>query len=499
MEAKLKTAEFTCYNKSYTAVQRKEESRDAVVPDTQPDIAEVLYCSGKLLIRSKDVSAGRVRIEASIPADVLYRGEDGRIYTVEVTVPVFLSAEDEKISDQSLAAARLELLKLEARPLNPRKILVRGELSAEIDVFSDGRLTFTEDVEDLEHIRSHVSAREVSIVSAVTEKTFALTDEISMPPAAEGAKNVIHSGCSCTVDEVKAVGTKLIVKGRVKSRLLLINGDGELCHLEPTTDYSQIIEIGREAGNGASELWIIPSGVYCSISSESEARIGLEFHMVAQLICRSSMNIEYVDDAYSNCFELSPQWTELKLERVQEAGRLHESVRQLFETSRGLSEVLYSNVSPGRPIFEKGRMLLPISLSAVCGGAEGPWCEKRKTEISLRLPSEKGEYLLKSLELTDWAVLPVPGGMELRLELFAELFTREEDNLKYVSVLSYDEEKPLDNSSKPSLTLLRIGPDDELWGLAREYCSYPEAILSANGIGDISEAIGKLILIPKTN
>ena len=51
MEAKLKKAEYACWDKSFSLIQRKEESRDAVVPDTQPDIAEVLFCAPTVLIR----------------------------------------------------------------------------------------------------------------------------------------------------------------------------------------------------------------------------------------------------------------------------------------------------------------------------------------------------------------------------------------------------------------------------------------------------------------
>ncbi len=499
MEAKLKIADFDCYNKSFSIVQRKEESRDAVVPDTQPDIAEVLYCAGKVLIRSKDVSAGRVRIEANIPASVLYRGEDSKIYTVELNVPVFMGAEDEKIKDESLATAQLTLLGLEARALNPRKVLVRAEMAAEICAFERDKLSVTDGVDDDGHIHSRIAEHEISPISAVTEKTFALTDEISLPPAVGERPQIIESGCECVVDEVKSVGTKLIIKGRVKSQLLLINEDNELCHLEPVTDFSQIIEAGTEMGAGSKLVWLTPSGAYCHISSESEGRLALEFHMVAQIVCRSDIKLHCLDAAYSNRYELVPQWSELKVERVSEPGVIRENLRQLFETARSLNEVLYASARIGRAVFEKGKMLLPVTFAALCAGGDGPWCEKRRTEIAFRLPAEDMDFSLKSAEILDCAVLPVPGGLELRLELAVEVCAREEESLRFIATLGYDEEKPIDNSEKPSLVLLRLKNEDELWDIARENCSNVEAILAANGIEDHADALGKLILIPKTS
>lgn len=498
MEAKLKIGEFDCYNKSYCLSLRKEESRDAVVPDTQPDIAEVLYCGGRLIIRSKDVSAGRIKVEAIVPADVLYKGEDGRLYSVELSIPVFLSAEDDKISDGALATAKLELYKLEARALNPRKIMVRAEIAAELAAYDSDKIALARGVEDCEHIKSRIGSREISIISAVTEKSFALTDEINLPPAAEGVKNIIYTGCSCSVDDIKPVGTKLIVKGRVRNRLIYMNANGELCYLEPSTDYSQIIELGKEAGSGTNSVWIIPSGAYCSLSPENEGKISLEMHLVAQVICRSKLTVEYIDDVYSNCFCLLPEWSEVEIEQVNDGVRLRESVRQLFETSRALSEVVYSGVRAESAVFRGGKMLLPLSFTAICLGNDGLWNENRRCEIELRLPGEKGEYFEDSVEISDWSLLPVPGGMELRLEISAKVILRQEDKIKYVSSICFDEENPSDNSLKPSLTLLRVKENDDIWALARENCSSPEAILSANGVEDIRSAAGKLILIPKT-
>ncbi len=499
MEAKLKIADYDCYNKSFSTIQRKEESRDAVVPDTQPDIAEVLFCGGKLLIRSKDISAGRVRIEANLPACVLYRGEDGKIYTVDVSVPVFLSAEDDKISDEATATARLKLLGLEARALNPRKVLVNAELSAEISVYESGKFSLAEGVEEESHIKSRVVEKEISLIAAVTEKSFALSGELILPPAVDQGAKLIDCGCECVVDELKTVGSKLIVKGRVKSALMLINPDGELCHLEPVTDFSQIIDIGRELGGGASFVWLIPSGSYCHISPESEGRIVLEYHMVAQLVCRNDVAICCVDEAYSNQYELSPQWTELKAERVREPGRIRESFRQLFETARGLGEVMYAGAWLGVTHIEKGKLVLPLTFSAVCCDSDGPWCEKRRCELGMRLPAGELELSLKSVEIIECSVLPVPGGMELRIELSAELFAREEECLRPVCSIEYDEDRPLDNSSRPSLVLLRPQNGDELWDIARANCSDVRAILAANELENVPEAIGRLILIPKTN
>lgn len=498
MEAKLKIAELNCYNKSCTYSRTREETRDAVVPDTMPDIAEVLCCVGNLLIRSKDVSAGRVRVEANVQANILYKGEDGAFCAVDVTVPIFISVEDEAVADGSMASAELKLINLEARTLNPRKVLVRAEINACVNVYEGGKLCVTEGAEEDRHIHARVTEREISLVTAITEKTFALADEMSMPPAAEGVKEPMCAGCECSVDEVKCVGTKLIVKGRVKSRLVMINASGEICRLEPVTDFSQIIELGSEAGEGLYHVWLIPSGFYCRVSEENEGRLSFEYHLVAQLIGYGSVRVKFMDDAYSNSYELDCAYEEKTLERVSSLGIFRESQRQLFETARPVSEVLYSSYNVGIPSFNREKMLLPLCFTAVCSAGDDVWCERRSLSLSFRLPERDCEFWLKSAEMSEFVVLPVPGGLEARMEDVAEICCRQSGAHRCVASVSYDENAALDLSDKPSLVLLRPKSGDELWDIARENCSSVEAILAVNGIDGASEAVGRLIIIPKS-
>ena len=418
MEARLKTTEFDCRKRSFFTKLRKEESRDCVVPDTMPDVAEVLGCWGTLLIRSKEAAAGRIRIEANIPAGVLCRGEDGNLLIVDVSVPVFLSADAESIAEGAAACAEMKMLNLEARTLNPRKILVTAEISAEISAYEEDKCRWTQGVEGAEHIHCHFSTETVNPVVAVTEKTFAVTDELSVPECAVGADNFCFTSCCCMADEIKSVGTKLVVKGRVKSSIAVLSG-GKLCAFETVTDFSQIIELHQEAASGMCRVWLMPSGVYCSLAPDNTARLNVEYHLVAQAVCHGELEMRFVDDAYSNLREIRWESAELKGMTAEVLPPQRETVRQLFETLRGVENVVFSSCSVGDAVFDGDKMLLPVKMLALCEGGSELWREKRSFEVSLRVPKGEGEKLCLAAELKDIMLLPVPGGLELRLEAYA--------------------------------------------------------------------------------
>ena len=499
MEAKLLTAEKECFCKAFVLEQRKEEGRDAVVPDTQPDISEVLLSGAKLLIRSKDVLQGKIRIEAAVVANILYKGDDGKIWSVEINTPFFFSVEDERIGENAEAMARLLLLSMDAKAINPRKVQLRTELCCEMSIYEKSSVVYTESVEEGESVKSHHGKERVSIISCVGEKTFSLLDEISVPGETKGNINVLCFGIESKVDELKTVGSKMIVKGRIKSRLAIIDGEENLSYLEPITDFSQIIELKQEIDLGACDLWLTPSGAYCGASSEEEGKISLEYHMVAQFVCCEDVNIEYVDEVYSNIYNLDVSNKAIIFERNREESPMRETFRHLYESPLPVKDVVCSLIRAGKPSYEPGKMIVPYYFSAICANENGLFSEKHRGDISFKTGKEPGNYKLKNMEIKSWSAMAVPGGMEIRMDAEAQITENEKVEVCYIDKVEYDEESIIDTSSLPSLVLLRFGEGDKLWDIAKENCSCVDAIMEVNEMEKAEERIGKLILIPKTS
>lgn len=497
MEAKLKYELLDFCNKIYEKNLRKEQTQDCVVPDTLPDIASVLHTAGCLLIRSKDTSPGRVKLEANIPAKVVFLAEDGGVFSMEVNVPVFLSAEDEAISQDCSCTAELKLISLETRLLNPRKVLLRAEVSGEIACYAPGSLACPVAVEEGEHIHTRSRTRRMGFVSAVSEKTFAITDEQPLPAGME-AGDILCADVEVFADDVKQVHSRMIVKGRIKSSLLLREED-RLVPLELSTDFSQIMEWGGAEADFA-RAWMIPSGIYHYISAgEGEKRLCLEAHLVTQLLCRESRELQLLDDAYSNEYTLECGFETLSCREVSHGPILRADHRQLWEI-RDMGRYLCCGHSWGSPRSADDRLLLPLSLNCLYLDGEGrPRCEKLETELEFENRGGEDRRLeLCPPELMECSLSSLPGGVELRLTAQARSLAVSEINHRCLKSLEYDESSPEDISRKPSLTLLKATSGDDLWTLARENCSTVEAIVEANRLDESGENWEKLLLIPKS-
>lgn len=497
MQAKLKYEFIDCWNKSLEKTLRKEETQDCVVPDTMPDASRILYTLGSLLIRSKDVTAGKLKLEANIPTKVVFRDEDGGLSVVEVNVPVYISVEDDSLAEDSFCTADMKLVSLEARLLNPRKVLVRAEISAQVCGYNKAQIGYSVGVEEQEHIHTRLQAAQLSFVSAVTEKTFALSDEQALPSGLEQGE-ILCSAVDLFADDVKQLGSKLIIKGRIKSRLLLRHSAG-LSPLEAATDFSQIVEC-TGAENCAVSMSLTPSGAHHYISSESgEARLCMEFHLVAQIRCSETKMPLCLVDAYSNRYGLDCTRSESLCEKLCARPFRRSSARQLYEI-KGVADIISCSHIWGSPKLMGEKLSLPLTVQCLYADEDGELkCEKLTTELCFDSDEQTScRTVVKSIELSECGVASLPGGIELRVAAQAEFAAISEESFVCLGEISYDEEKTEDISRKPSIVLLRANSGDDLWTLARENCSTVEAITEANHLENEEGDWEKLLLIPKS-
>ena len=189
MELTMKRERVECCEKVFEYCAPAEEAAETVIPDTMPDVERVLCAGGTAIIRSKEVQEGRVSLTAGVAATVIYtpEGEEGT-RCVSAAVPFSISLEAPGVTAGSAAVCMLSVTGIEARILNPRKLLIRAVLSVHVECYERRELETVCGVDcgGERQIESLVETCAVSPVVAVKEKTFTLTDEYrfdGLPPA----------------------------------------------------------------------------------------------------------------------------------------------------------------------------------------------------------------------------------------------------------------------------------------------------------------------------
>ena len=500
MELNFKSAEIPCWTEVFSQTLRREAAQEAIVPDTLPDIGTILSSSGQVLIRGKDVGEGRVRIETNLPIKIACEGSSGEgVFLQEMDIPLTLSVEDPAISEAAPCVAELALTTLEVKAPNPRKLSVRAEVTARLRCFSPDRLLLPgvpEQAAEGVHLREQEWA--LTKIAAVTEKTFILTDEFTLPQD-RPAVSLLDSQLLLDTPDCRTVGNKLVIKGAARSRLVYLTEDGTAAPLEVSTEFNQILEADSLPENPLVQLALIPSGVYYEFNGEGKAG-NLELHLVAQAVICGAETVRGVVDAYSNANPLEADTEELPLRRVLRSVTQQETLAERINLPQPAEAVTAVTVQPGVPIGEGDGIRLPLTVSACYQTAAGELRTLRHG-TSVRFPGETEAN--RRVEPTgvcvqELTLLPSGSGLELRAAVELRGLLWEEASVTCISALRFDPEERLDSAVWPSLVLLRPEESMELWTLARENHSTVEAIRESNHLeGEEVSGGEKLLLIPK--
>ena len=103
---------------------------DMIVPDSKPDLQEILRCQGNVKIREKRVTDDRISFSGDLEISVLYRAKNGErpLYAMQASLPLedFLHIDGlEKDMETSLDAVPEHL---DCQIINDRKIGVKAVL-----------------------------------------------------------------------------------------------------------------------------------------------------------------------------------------------------------------------------------------------------------------------------------------------------------------------------------------------------------------------------------
>lgn len=121
----------------------------------------------------------------------------------------------------SAAVCMLSVTGIEARILNPRKLLIRAVLSVHVECYERRELETVCGVDcgGERQIESLVETCAVSPVVAVKEKTFTLTDEYRFDGLSPAGELLWHS-VGIVPGSVRNVGSKLVFGGTVRLAVL---------------------------------------------------------------------------------------------------------------------------------------------------------------------------------------------------------------------------------------------------------------------------------------
>lgn len=472
-------------------VQLAEETAEAIVPDSCPDAAEVLFTSGLAFLRGREVGEGSLALSVGVSASALLKVEGrDRPEIIEVYIPMTLKVEHEGLHSDEPCRVWVELRRLDSHLINPRKVLVRATVAVYYWCYqrqSQEHLTecISQDVEVLQQVAP------IRCLKALGEKNYTVEDRITV-----AGKAAQLGGCQVELEhqDARLTGTRAVLRGVAKLQILCLDEADKPYAAQAQVPFSQYIDLGDCLETDELQLHSLLTGADISPDGEGSLHVTLQITTTAEVWGKTE--IPYIGDIYSLVGEVTPE----------EETRCFDSLvdRQLFSpTGYGVMEQLGNRVLFAAPTMgeisisrrqELVEFTLPVTVQLLCQGESGE-LQGETCRIELTATTQASEQCRFEVSAGDIRVqLGQEGGMNVQVSGTMALATFGELTVREITGAQLSEEG--EHPDGPGLIIRRPKPGESLWDMAKQYRTTREAILRANGLEEngVGEA---MLLIPR--
>ena len=516
-------------NKNINLSERKELmftreiQNDIVLPDYCDDISRIIRVDAKPIIKNKYANKDVARVNGIVAVTVVYISDPHKQLRSFSFVNDFDHSLDVPgIMSNHRLAASMELGELNCRLLNPRKMTVRIDTGISIktsEVKSGGKefeaSNFYSPSELDEHDGIHIEKlrRTFEVCDALSGDGEIKIEENIEIADGDAANEIIYADISTTVDEIKALHGKAVVKFTSSIKLLYSSVEDRNKYIKISKEISgtHIIDIDDLDEQYECTANISLSSLKTDIDIDQygdNKMLNVDSILQIEVAAYKNNEREIVVDAYAPRFENSVHNEIMKIQRykgiykdvqkVEDSIELEESLLMMEEVMDISGLIVISSVSVGDSAVT---IESSAELSVMVKGGED---EIQEIACSIPLKSEisAGEKIIGGAADVSGRILSVEafidaGKLTAKISVSHECVIFENEIINMARAMIIDPEIPKPGKKDVQMIIYYPSKAESLWSVAKKYDSRVSKIMKYNKLESQSIGDKKIIIVPR--
>ena len=467
-------------------------STDIIVPDSKPDIVNLISEDANLFIYKTDILNSKIRLDGNINLNISYMSDEGEVKVINSFLNLVEQVDDSDITEKSRIEYDIDTYCIDAKVLNERKITVKIIFKFDYRVYTDEMLELPDyssiSLENVEKLDKKIKIKEylgTGNAKASIKEKIKLDSDINLVEIIKMKTNIKNI-------ENKISINKILTKADVELSLIYLDDNSRIMTKKEVFPISAFVDI-----DGMTDKFFVESTyriknvkVMNDLQNKNEFLIEIDLDIFSSGF--TIKEIDVIEDLYilgkdvniSKKFKsiltlndgvneensinervkidglVSIYDMDVKISRDENSNNLNLLV-DLYYEKEGMSNLSYKTVS------------IPIMLKDFWNKA------LLENNIKIKIIDQKYQVNNEYCEL------------EIKIELkMNEEFVRD---LNYVDSIEIKDR--IDDESK--MCMYFIKKDDTIWKIAKEFNVSKDELMRINNLEDENITLGDKLFIVK--
>lgn len=510
MNLKINREILSVNEKIYDGVQEQNVELDYILPDYYPDIFKMIKSSIHPSISSYSINGDTLTYEIVADIKILYCSDHDNSLQC---IPQRLVFNKTVNLGDSVNNPEVSIIPksdhINCRVVNKRRIDFRGAISIKIKALSESKQEAICDIFGM-NVQMKKIPVEYMAKKIIQNKVITLNDDLELNMSKPPVKDIVRTDVQVSDPDKKIIANKLVLKGDAEIKILYTCSD----NMETMTfsvPYSQIIDMEGLDESFKCSAKII--GTSCDISAcgdnNNENRL-LKYELKISFKCCAykTIPVQLVSDLYSTSYPCEYASAKLSVEQPP-----------IMISDKFQNNILIEN--DGNSISCVYDVWCSVkNLNVIINGAEktinvsGMLCYQAMIKNENNIPSvtEKDsafEHEIKCDDVTEKSIAEIvvlPGectytltessGISIKCDINVkgELYTS--SNCEAITDVNINDTVKITRDGDYALKLYYGVKDEQVWNIAKKYCTSVNAIMEENALDSESLSENGMLLIP---
>lgn len=452
-----------------------------IVPDAKPDIVAVLDTNANTYIYNEELGVGKIRLDGNIDTKVLYLADSGDTRSLSVTLDFSEVLDDEQITADLRFYSSVELLKIESRIVNERKISVSAKIKMYVAFYEAKEIELIASLDDFENLE-------------IKEEKCKIKNLIGANKAKASIKEVVECDTMDNILDLLSVDFRIgTIDNKVSYNKVLSKADCEIKIVYQTEDMTvktktvsypimSFIDLENVSEDHTLDTKITLRNMQVFLAQNESNKINVNFEFETALQVYEIREISIIEDVYSLNKELEFTKKEFEAEFASE------EIRNTFSISE---EVVLEDVSK---IIQTSSSMRVVSMENV--GNYINYNIEVYMKLMYELDSRRG-LAVKNATFNSMIKLDVNESSEVIFNISNENISMHGDrvscNLEITSIVrknSFQKISVLEDikeegeMAKPeySMVVYFVKPKDTVWKIAKNFKVSMQSIIDSNNL-----------------